>query len=298
MQRMIFLPNGGSFISGKYISISDDPNTDYVIGSPTGIGIPDVRIIETTSPAIDGSQIQQIRYEPRVITDTIHIKGSSRSSMYAKRMTLCEVLSPSAGEGTLFYTNNVGTYKIRAIARVVDPISRIGNYNKCKIEFFCADPYWMDLKAIKSSIFASENAGFLMGSFVTEKDGVFFAAPDKTSTLYNNASALTPVKICIFGPFHTVNGFAKIINKTTGKYITLSQSVGRGEVLIINTTQRNISVSLERDGIVEDGFVYIHPDSDLSFHLAPGVNEIEMECNADDADSQITIEFTQRIIGL
>lgn len=299
MQRFVYLPCGSSIASGRFISISDDPKTKYVIGSPSGIGIPDVRIIETTSPAIHGSKIQQVRYEPRVISDIIHIRGGSRTEMYENRKRLNEILSPDSGEGTLFYTNNVGTFKIRAIAQVVDSQGRVSNYNKCRIEFYCADPYWRELKTQRKTAFSAANAGWTMGSFVSASQGVFFAASEKISQIYNAASASTPVKITINGQFMTTeNGYARIINHTTGQHITISQDIDSGNTLIINTEQRNISVLLDSGGDVTDAFSYIDPDSDLSFHLAPGTNLIEIACNVEQITSSISVEFVHRHIGL
>ena len=299
MQRLVYLPCGSSIASGRFISISDDPGTKYVIGSPAGMGIPDVQIIETTSPAIHGSTIQQVRYEPRVISDTIYIRGRSRAEMYENRKRLNEILSPDSGEGILFYTNDAGTYKTRAVARIIDAQSRVSNYSKCRIEFYCADPYWRELKTQRKTAFSAANAGWIMGSYVSTSEGVFFAAADRLSQIYNAASASTPVKITIIGPFMTtVNGYARIINHTTGQHITISQDIDTGNTLIINTEQRNISVSLDSNGEVTDAFSYIDPDSDLSFHLAPGTNLIEIACNVEQITSKILIDFVHRYIGL
>lgn len=297
MQRLVFIPDGATVLSGDIVSISDSPLTDYVIGSPDGIGIPEVTLTEATSPAIDGSEIQSVRYGARTINDTVHINGSSRRDMYEKRKRLMSLLSPARGEGMLYYYNNAGAWRIRALPRIVEPQGRIGNFSKCRISFYCANPYWQELKPVKLSVFASKDAGFLMGSYVDER-GMFFAAPDKMSVVYNASSEYVPVNIVIHGPFNTVNGFATIKNETTGKYITLSQSISSDDTLTISTKPGNITVTLKHDGEDGDGFTYIYPDSDLSFDLAPGQNNIIIDCNADDVTSEISLEYIRRYIGL
>ena len=295
MQRIKYIPPWGT---------EDDTSTHvvfdlvppYIIGSPSGLsGVP-TTVLSTSAPGLDGSIINNIRIEDREIKTFIHIDGKSRQDMYNKRIDLVDRLMPKRskdfnGLGTLFYTNDAGTFKIGAIPiNSPEPTERIKNYNRCEIVFRCPNPYWFSADRYEAALWGSPG-GLTLPFVLPAKLGDV----DYHVEIDNQSRLFSPVQITVHGSFSNLS----IMNKTTGDIITTQKEVEDNTILVINTTDgaKSAVVQNEESGLSGNGWQYISP-AFTSFKLRPGINSIEIQGIGYGRNSSIQMRWSDAYGGV
>ena len=295
MQKIKYIPPWGTEEdTDTHVTLALAP--PYIIGSPTGLsGLP-ATILSTIAPGLDGSIVNNIRLEDREIKTFIHIEGTSRQDMYTKRLELIDRLMPKRskdfnGPGTLYYTNDAGTYRIGAIpVNSPEPTGRIRNYNRCEIVFRCPNPYWSGTSQYEHPIWVNQG-GLTLPFTLPFRLGTI----DTHTEIDNHSRLYSPVRITVHGAFHNLT----IVNETTREVITTQKLIEDHVVLTINTTDgaKSVIAQNEESGTSGNGWQYISP-AFTSFKLRPGLNHLSVYGIGYSANSAVSIQWADTYGGV
>lgn len=289
MQKLIYVPPMGD-ISRPETCAELSLASPYIIGSVTGTGGPEVTVLSSTVPGVDGAFVQGIRQETRQVKCFVHVKGENRADMYAKRFALAKLLAPTPEPGYLYYINDFTVQRIKAIpTSSPDFTDRIHDYSRAEITFYCPSPHWEDPEE-KSGYMAWLDEGF---TFPFEFN-IQFASLANKADIINNGSVAAPVEITITGPATNPT----IRNNTTGEYIRLSTILREDEILTIYTQRGAKRVTITRKGGgAEDAYHYIDPTSTF-WQLQPGRNALEYQSDDESELTQVEIRYHELYTGV
>ena len=133
--------------------ITFDMSGEVLLSHIEGLGISDVTAEKTQAVSQDGSDVQGILLEDRVIRLQTTIRTKSREKLYELRRKIYRILNPKTynaktknkGELLLFYTNDYKTYRIYAhVEDQVDFKERVNNHMTAEIIFTSNNPYLLD----------------------------------------------------------------------------------------------------------------------------------------------------------
>lgn len=292
MQKVIYVPPWDS-LGGEY-NVALQLAEPFVLGTISGTGGADVTVQGESVPGMDGLYVEDVRMESREINCEINVRGNSREDMYRQRFRIIQALTPKSTPGTLYYSNDYITLKIKAIPQSSPQFTgRIKNYNSATVKFFCPSPAWEAVEETTRRIAWIGNA--FEFPVEAEENGIEFGVIQSNATVKLNTVINASVIITIGAP--ATNPIV-IKNVTAGESITLEKSLAEGEQLVINTKRGSKSVILvHADGTEEDAFNYITPDSVL-FELLPGENLIEYENWNENEPTTCTISYHELYSGV
>ena len=291
MQKVIYVPPWDTLGGEDNVTLQLDK--PIILGTISRTSGTDISIISSTIPHMDGVYLHDIRREPLPIKAKVNVHGKDRREMYENRFKLIRCLTPQTTPGTVYYSNDYITAKIKAIPQSSPKFTaRLNNYNAADINFFCPTPNWesVDEKTIKIA-WIGNAFEFPIAIEPTMQFGVI----QSKETVIINSALNTSIIITITAP---ATDPIKISNNTTGQVIELERALTGKEQLIINTRRGDKSVTLVHDdGTREDAFHYITPDSEL-FELIPGANELEY-VNWDESEpTRVDIVFYELYSGV
>lgn len=288
-QKLIYVRAGGKKeCASDTVAISAERAADYVIGSPRGLSAVATKITSVSAPGQHGEDFQSLELDARYITDTIHIRGKDRADMYKKRLHLLEVLNPLNGQGTLYYSNAYGEWRIPARAKVYGESNErvMKNYNNVKIEFYCEDPFWREITPHREVLYELQDGAQLPLTL----PGTLGKMQEKLRI--NNTCALAvPVVITASGAF---KGMC-IENMTTGEHLIFEDEIAEGQTLVIDTG--TYSAKVLQDG--KDGFDILSPVYGSRYlRLWPGVNQIGVWFSYHDIGTKVTLDYSLMYAGV
>lgn len=284
MQRVTFINQ-----SGKKAVFGLTP--PYILESVRGTGMLDAQLMLSDSVGYDGKSYQGSYIEDREVTVSIHIKGNTREDMYKKRMELMAILGLSHqanGEmGRLEYTNDYGTWWIRAVVRIgVQPQKRVANYNtSISLVFDAPVPYWNDMQPFGDRM-AYLDGGLEFPLEIDVNNRVQFGLQGYQTTITNAGDAPAPVEIHITGPGTTPS----IYKLNTDEFIKVNKSIDTGDELVIKTgygNERRVTIN-RANGTSESAFGYLDLNSTF-FLLDVGENRLEYRSGDDTKTAKIEI---------
>lgn len=270
----------------------------YIFTSIAGTGATTANIVSDQAATLHGKIYRGEVLEDREITLTYHVHGTDKKSAYKLHMDLLKVCSSilctDGKEGTFFYENDHGTWWIPAAVKIAPSRdTMIGTqYIKGTVTFYCADPFW------RSEAPCTEKLALLGGGLefplsIDSVSGVQFGSKKKSTVLWNEGDAKSPLSIRILGPADA----PCLINTTTGEFIKINQYIEEGAALEIDTDLKNLSVNIVSGGIVQDAIGYLSLDSTM-FQLRPGMNQLEYTSADESSRTQIYLEFYSRYGGV
>lgn len=278
MQRIIFTNARGQSVELK-------SSAPFLLESIDGLGDVDADIQTQKAPFQDGSTYIDSVLQERAISLEIVIIASDKPTLLQKRQYLASVFNPKLGKGVLRYENGETIREIEAVPDGVPTFlsgreNRGPVFQKAIVNLLCPNPYW------KSTEITEEPTFEPLFSFPFE--GMFQIGIQRDARIIvNDGDAPAPLQIEFHGP--AVNPI--IINKTTGEFIKVNQTLQEGEVMKIDTTPGNKSVYfIQPDGTARNVFNWIDLNSSF-FQLVVGENEIEYSADSDIQGAIVNISY-------
>jgi Phage tail protein len=280
MQRVVYTNSRGQSVELK-------SSAPFLLQSIDGLGDVDADIQTQKSPFQDGSTYIDSVLQERAISLEIVIIASDKPTLLQQRQYLASVFNPKLGQGILRYENGEVVREIEAVPDGV-PVFPSGRENrglvfqKALVNLLCPNPFW------KSTEITEEPTFEPLFSFPFE--GMFQIGIQRDARIIvNDGDAPAPLQIEFHGP--AVNPI--IINKTTGEFIKVNQTLQEGEVMKIDTTPGNKSVYfIQPDGTVRNVFNWIDLNSTF-FQLVVGENEIEYSADSDIQGAIVNISYNK-----
>lgn len=262
-----------TFINSQGESITFD-GPPFYLQSITGLGDVTADIQRVKSAYHDGStQIDAILDDRELEINFVIASNYDESygDVSERRRLAARILNPKLGMGTLKYENERVTRYIDCIADSVpiypDKNKRSKRIQVASVTLIAPSVFWLGETVNEPSVFIplfkwpiDSDKKYLMGMQQNER------------TIENDGDGDSPIYCEIHGP--ALN--PRITNKTTGKKISLTVELKRGETIIIDTHTDKIGVTFfNSKGQGFNAMQYLDLDSSLaSFLLQPGRNNI------------------------
>lgn len=270
---------------------------DILLSHIEGIGQPSATSQKTQGIDQDGSTADDALLDNRVVSLTATIRTKNREALYKLKRQVYRIINPKTlneetgkrGELLLYYINNVKTYRI--YARVEDPVEfkeRYNNHDRATISFLCVDPYWLDEEDTNMLIKSSEGGIKFPLTLSTT-----FANITYQKIVNNEGDVETPLTITFTGPATN----PKILNETTGEYIQVNTTISALEKLVINTKQGEETVTKVTPYAETDAYNDINLNSTF-FKLKVGKNKLVYSSDIEIAEDQVSIEFSNKYVGV
>jgi hypothetical protein len=277
MQRIIFTNARGQSVELK-------SSAPFLLQSIDGLGDVDADIQTQKSPFQDGSTYIDSVLQERAISLEVAILAD-KSTLLEKRQYLASVFNPKLGPGKLRYENGETVREIEAVPDAVPTFpsgkgNRLPKLQKALINLICLNPYWKSPEITEEPTFEP--------LFQFPFEGVFEIGIQRDKRIIvNDGDAPAPLYIEFYGP--AVNPI--IINRTTGEFIKVNQTLGENEIMKIDTTPGRKSVCfIQPDGTERNVFNWIDPESTF-FQLVVGENEIEYSADSDIQGAIVNISY-------
>lgn len=254
----------------------------------------------------DGTHYFSSLLEPRELALTLWIQGSSRADLLEKRNEVLSAFNPKAGEGTLSYTNDAGTWEISATVKRLPQMEAIRNalVQRFTIEMYAADPAWLEAEAgEQEKAFTAFAGGLVLGEATLDENDVVvseteaaslpfsFGTQGHTEVIDNEGNLETPLLIEFKGP-----GLRhRLVNSDTGEKVELILPLDEGMSVFVNTKPQSIEAYRMVNGEKVMAFNYLNPASEY-FSLSPGTNNIMFSAAHSDAMADVT--YTERFVGV
>lgn len=136
------------------ITFNSDP---FWLMEATGVGSAPVRRLSQRGPLQDGVSDLGYRLEPRMITLSIMIVGTSKSATDGHRDTLATLLKPSSTPLALKYTRDdaavrqIDCYVVNQVDMPAQRGERFGFWQRVVVQLVAPDPLWYDPTAGSAS---------------------------------------------------------------------------------------------------------------------------------------------------
>jgi Phage tail protein len=277
MQRIIFTNARGQSVELK-------SSAPFLLQSIDGLGDVDSDIQTQKSPFQDGSTYIDSVLQERAISLEVAILAD-KSTLLEKRQYLASVFNPKLGPGKLRYENGETVREIEAVPDAVPTFpsgkgNRLPKLQKALINLICPNPYWKSPEITEEPTFEP--------LFQFPFEGVFEIGIQRDKRIIvNDGDAPAPLYIEFYGP--AVNPI--IINRTTGEFIKVNQTLGENEIMKIDTTPGRKSVCfIQPDGTERNVFNWIDLESTF-FQLVVGENEIEYSADSDIQGAIVNISY-------
>jgi Phage tail protein len=277
MQRIIFTNARGQSVELK-------SSAPFLLQSIDGLGDVDADIQTQKAPFQDGSTYIDSVLQERAISLEVVILAD-KSTLLKQRQFLASVFNPKLGQGILRYENGEVVREIEAVPDGV-PVFPSGRENrgpffqKALVNLLCPNPFWKSTEITEEPTFEP--------LFQFPFEGVFEIGIQRDKRIIvNDGDAPAPLYIEFYGP--AVNPI--IINRTTGEFIKVNQTLGENEIMEIDTTPGKKSVYfIQPDGTKRNVFNWIDLNSSF-FQLVVGENEIEYSADSDIQGAIVNISY-------
>jgi hypothetical protein len=286
MDREVLFTNA----RGRSIRLND--KRPFILTKLEGISAPGNSIYTRRAPYQDGQSFSHMSLQPRVIVlEGAFVKDGDR---FENRRRLLEVFNPGIktfGELQI----KMGKLTKKAIC-VVDSSPVLpddeGIYQRFQVQLFAPDPYLMDL--LDTLVTMTEWEGG--ASFPLEWPTVFaIRSPNQTLEIENAGDVPAPMKIDFYGPATN----PKVENLVTGEYIQVNKTLAANEILMIDTTFGNKTVTLKNEDTGEETNAFGYIDlSSVFLSLDVGTNTLNYSADDMGVETLVEIRYAGRYIGL
>ncbi|MFJ8515325.1 phage tail family protein [Lysinibacillus xylanilyticus] len=279
---------------GESVTLGGPP---FYLQKINGLGDVSAETQTQRAPYQDGSTYIDSTLDERFIDLEFLIVnelGEGYGKISEKRTKIARVLNPKLGLGILRYENESVVREIYCVAESVpiypDDI-RAKTLQKGLVTLRAPSPYWLTEET------ADQLTVWEGGLKFPLKLPSKFArmSLNKAKIILNDGNAETPFQAIFNGP---ATAPIKLINKTTGKYIEVKQSLIEGEKMIINTAfgQKRVTKVLI-DGTQINAFHFITIGSSF-FNLIQGNNLLDYSTGADYERAAVQIIYRNRYLAV
>lgn len=262
------------------------PNTNYIVHSIDGFGLPDVRATDTPRPRQHGEFFGQDYLAGRTLTVTLTVRGASPAEVVANvdaLMAVWQPISVDAATVDAFMFQFPGQ-SARVVygrpRRAVPDMSRIiGNNAPCVLEFHCADPRQYAATGVTGSlgIFVASTGR----SYPRTYPLAFGSGVSDIYSAINAGNFATRPTAHITGPVTN----PRIENVTAGQFIKVGVVLSATDFLDIDFDARTIvlnGTTSRRSALTYDS---------TWWELPPGTSSIKFSADTFDVGSTLTLTY-------
>ncbi|MBE6075954.1 MAG: phage tail family protein [Clostridium lundense] len=253
-------------------------------------------ILTSKSPGQDGKTHHGTFLDERILPIEGAIVGDTLEDMYRKRQKLCSIFNPKI-KGTLTYINNASEHVINCIVDSSPTFrEQIDDMQEFLIQFYCPNPFWMDL------IEEKEEIALWVGDFhfplIIPPEGIIMG--HRVSNLIVNAKNRGDVECGMRIEFKAL---ATVVNPSlfdvyTRKYIKIKRTLNAGDKLVVNTNFGNKRVEMIRsNGVKQNVFYYIDLNSTF-LQLAQGDNLFRYDAEKGLDNLEMALYYKPLYIGV
>ena len=270
------------FVQNEYNQILElSRMPEYSIISITGIDPPNSQIYEVKNAGMDGSVYNEASMEDRIITVTFAINGPAEPN----RIELYQYMIVKK-KHRLFYKNGTRDVYIDGYLESF-PISLFEQKEIAQATFRCPDPYFKNTASIIEDF---SNTVKLFEFPFAIQDPIPFSewSDDLKISIINFGDVST-------GGIFTLQALGTVVNPrvssvNSGEYFEFNLTLTEGQVLIINTIEKQKSVRLNDGGDITNAIRYFVAGSDF-IQLLPGINDFYLSATsgAEDLTGEVLV---------
>ena len=278
------------YFTGANGSIIDLFNNDYFfISHADGLTAISANIATSTTPSIDGDNVNNIQAQPRGIVLDLQIKDNADVET-AKRYILRTVKPKQRGTLRMIYND-----RDIEITGVVESVAmpRFAKGITMQVSLYCSQPYWRDTEEIVLLISRIIDAHYFptdAGGLALPEEGVIFGELDTsmTKTYTNDGDADCGMVISIIALAEVTNpGIAK----SDGSFIGVIDTLTAGDEVIINTNRGEKTIRKNGANIISK----IQPGSTF-FQLETGDNDLTIYSDEGESNMYFSVSFRRRFV--
>lgn len=261
-----------------------------------GHGLPPIAFVEEAIPAYDGARLRDVTFKPREIDLPIVLKGATEAAIWQQQRAVLAWFNPTRGDGTLRIQAPDGTTR-ELTCRLKDGLqgdlrtSTAGPlFRKTILVLRAVDPFWLDASVVTDTYELSVSSATFFP---------FFPIRLTNSTLFN-APVVDNIGDVDAYPIWTVTGPGSTItlrNLSTDKLLGTSRALLDGETLAIDTRFGMKSITFDDGTGPTNDYASLSAASEF-WTLQPGDNSLQLEMSGTTADSQITLRYVPRYLGI
>lgn len=234
-----------------------------------------------------------------IISDNLDIKnivieGTIKDNKDVNRYKLIKALNPKT-TGELIYENGLNKRKITC---KVDKIPSVTNDKKPKflISFYCANPFWQEIKENKQDI-ALWKGSFHFPLRIPKIKGTImgFKEPSLIVNVENKGDVSCPMKVEFLAKGTVIN--PSIFNVNTREFIKVNKTLVAGEKITIDTDFENLSVMSYLNNVETNAFNFIDVDSEF-MELEVGDNLFRYNADSGLDRLEVSIYYTPKFLGV
>lgn len=241
-----------------------------------------------------GSTYESSSIEKRDIDIVLRIRASASEYRDLKRKLLKVFNSVYSGE--LILKNVDGEKKISTRVSLSPNFYLNDNKKECEISLVALDPYWKDTNETKTDI-AAWKGSFSFPLIIPIDTGIKmgYREPSLIVNTNNIGDVKTGMRIEFKALGTVVN--PELINIESQDYIKINKTMEAGEVITVTTDFSNKKVSINKNGVVENGFNYFDLYSTF-LQLEIGDNLFRYNAQEGIDSLEVTIYHTSRYVGV
>ena len=269
-------------------------------------------IVSIISMGQDGNTEIGSRIAARDIEIVGHINERDREAIHRLRRRMNRILNPQF-EGRLIY-------EFGDVRRVIDcsiqessPDVASPVLSRFILQVFCSNPFWREDTDTRQDI-ATWIGGFEFPIDRPDDDlpqgleipqdpddpttaiwEIGWREPSLIVNVFNGGDVRAGMRIDFRALGHLVN--PTLLNVVTGEFIRINFEMQAGDVITVNTSWGEKSVTLRRGGVESDAFRFLDPDSRY-LQLAVGDNIFRYDADVNMYNLDVTIHHNNLFLGV
>lgn len=263
----------------------------------TGISDLDNTIYSTNSMGQHGDTYAGNRIEPRIIDIKGKINDADKDNQLRLRREALKILNPEI-EGYLYYTYKDFTRKIWAKVDGSPTFTRKNLSQEFTISFKCLNPFWSEETESREEI-ASWIADWVFPTIIDKDDDTSMQFGHRETSVivdvYNEGHVASGMRIVFKALGELTN--PELFNVNTREYMKVNYTMEAGDVITIDTTYGNKSITLERGGVETNIYRYMDVDSTF-LQLDIGDNVFRYNAESGITNLEVTIYHSQQYLGV
>lgn len=240
-------------------------------------------------------RLREVQVASRLVDLPILIQAANRNAFLTAHRAITKAMNPLLGEGKLRVTSNDGVVRFLECRYVagLEGMDSAGKANEewmmSTISFRALNPFWQGVLVEDAYVVGGSTGEFFKNPFFPM---VLTSSAVIDQPLVNNAGDVRAWPVfTITGPGENI----ALLNETTGKMILLYGLIlDTGETLIIDTRPGYKSLTMSNG---ENAWETFTDESEL-WSLEPGDNQLSIQVNAADGNTEIAMSFTPQYLGI
>lgn len=280
----MYLLTVANFKGDTLVLTQDESN--YQVINIVGLNPPPAQINTTTGVNLDGAAFNSSRLNTRNIVITVKINGdveTNRQNLYR--------FFPTKQPCTIYYLNENRNVFIMGYVETVE-CNLFTNNEQMQISIICPQPYFKGLYEMLDDI-SNRVAQFVFPFSINVGSPIPFSTyqSSRITNVYNDSDSESGM-IIVITFFDGVNSIM-IRDVDNGDTFTLNYSFLENDVVIVNTSRGEKSVTLLRDGTTTNIFSAVQKGS-VFLQLTAGDNHFGYIADNGSNDDGVTIVIKHR----